>query len=316
MHPISVRCTERSKGNDVAADQGTRGAPWQGPLCAGRIAVVTGGGGSIGSACGRAFADHGADVVIVDIAHDRVAAAVASVESRGRQALGIVSDLTADGAVDDMVAQAVAAFGRSDILVNALGEHLVLAGPFESSTPEGWDRLYRVNLLHTMQACHAVLPGMRERKWGRIVNFSSVEGIRSMPHAAPYTAYKGAIDSFTKTLGVEFAGDNIRVNCVAVDKTRSYQVNFYDMPEEYERHVPIWIPAGRYGEGDDVAAVVLFLSTEMAAWVVGQTIVADGGTLAAGGWYRTPVKWTNSPLLVQYFEDDPSINAARPRGVQ
>ena len=125
----------------------------------------------------------------------------------------------------------------------------------------------------------------------------------------PYTAYKGAIDSFTKTLGVEFAGDNIRVNCVAVDKTRSYQVNFYDMPEEYDRHVPIWVPAGRYGEGDDVAAVVLFLSSEMAAWVVGQTIVADGGTLAAGGWYRTPVKWTNSPLLVQYFEDDPSINA-------
>ena len=300
----------------MAAEQTTKSAPWQGPLCADRIALVTGGGGSIGSACGRAFADHGADVVIVDIAADRVAAAVAAVEERGRKALGIVSDLTAEGAVDDMVARAVDTFGRVDILVNALGEHLALAGPFESSTPEGWDRLYRVNLLQTMQACHAVLPGMRERKWGRIVNFSSVEGIRSMPSAAPYTAYKGAIDSFTKTLGVEFAGDNIRVNCVAVDKTRSYQVNFYDMPDEYDRHVPIWVPAGRYGEGDDVAAVVLFLSTEMAAWVVGQTIVADGGTLAAGGWYRTPVKWTNSPLLVQYFEDDPSINAARPRGVQ
>jgi NAD(P)-dependent dehydrogenase (short-subunit alcohol dehydrogenase family) len=157
---------------------------------------------------------------------------------------------------------------------------------------------------------------MRERRWGRIVNFSSVEGIRAMPFAAPYTAYKGAIDSFTKSLGVELAGDGIRVNAVAVDKTRSHQVNFYRHGDEYDRHVPVWVPAGRYGEGDDIAAVVLFLASEMAAWIVGQTIVADGGTLSAGGWYRTPARWTNSPLLVQYFEDDPQINAGRPRGVQ
>jgi len=87
----------------VAAEQATKGAPWQGPLCADRIAVVTGGGGSIGAACGRAFADHGADVVIVDIVEERVAEAVAGVESRGRRALGIVSDLTVDGAADTRV---------------------------------------------------------------------------------------------------------------------------------------------------------------------------------------------------------------------
>jgi 2-hydroxycyclohexanecarboxyl-CoA dehydrogenase len=161
-----------------------------------------------------------------------------------------------------------------------------------------------------------VLPGMKERGWGRIVNFSSVEGIRAMPNAAPYTAFKAALDAFTKSLGVEVAGAGIRVNAVAVDKTKSHQVNFYRLGEEYDRHVPVWIPAGRYAEGEDVAAVVLFLASDLAAWVVGQTIVADGGTLSAGGWYRTPVKWTNSPLLVQYFEDDPATNAARPRGVQ
>ena len=128
----------------MAAEQSTKGAPWQGPLCADRIAVVTGGGGSIGAACGRAFADHGADVVIVDIAEERVADAVAGVEARGRRALGIVSDLTAEGAVDDMIERAVDTFGRVDILVNALGEHLALAGPFESSTVEGWDRRARI----------------------------------------------------------------------------------------------------------------------------------------------------------------------------
>jgi NAD(P)-dependent dehydrogenase (short-subunit alcohol dehydrogenase family) len=226
-----------------------------------------------------------------------------------------VADLTEDGAVEDMVAQAESTFGRVDILVNALGHHLSLAGPFEDTDYEGWDRLYRVNLLHTMKASHAVLRGMKERGWGRIVNFSSVEGIRSMPHAAVYTAFKGAIDSFTKSLGVEVAGAGIRVNAVAVDKTKAYQVNFYDLGAEYEDMAKVWIPAGRYAEGADVANVVLFLSSDLSFWVVGQTIPADGGTLAAGGWYKTPNKWTNSPLLLQYYED-PEVTATRPPGLR
>jgi NAD(P)-dependent dehydrogenase (short-subunit alcohol dehydrogenase family) len=202
------------------------------------------------------------------------------------------------------VGQAEAAFGRVDVLVNALGEHLALAAPFEESTEEGWDALYRINLLHVLRASKAVLPGMKARGWGRIINFSSVEGIRSMPRAAPYTAFKGAIDSFTKSLGVEVAGDGIRVNCIAVDKTRSHQVNFYAQPEEYDRHIPVWVPAGHLADAEEVAAVVLFLASELSGWVVGQTIPADGGTLAAGGWYRTPERWTNSPLLHQYFAPD------------
>lgn len=291
-------------------------ARWQGPLAEDRVAYVTGGAGAIGAQSCFALADHGADVVVVDIDAERTAATVAAVEARGRRALGIVTDLTEDGAAKAAVARAIETFGRVDICVNALGHHYGLAAPFDESTEDGWDRLYRVNLLQTMQTTHAVLPGMKERNWGRIVNFSSVEGIRSMPNAAPYTAYKGAIDSFTKSLGVEVARFGIRVNCIAVDKTRAHQVNFYDLGAEYDHHVPIWVPAGRYGEGDDVAAVVLFLSSDMSDWVVGQTIPADGGTLAAGGWYRTPVKWTNSPLLVQYMGEDPSANAARPRGLQ
>jgi NAD(P)-dependent dehydrogenase (short-subunit alcohol dehydrogenase family) len=294
----------------------TTSAPWQGPLVDGRVALITGGAGAIGAASARALADHGSDVVVVDVDAERVAETVADVEARGRRAKGIVADLTLDGAASEAVETALSGFGRVDILVNALGHHLALAGPFEDSDEAGWDALYRVNLLHVFRTCHAVLPGMKQRGWGRIINFSSVEGIRSMPNAAPYTAFKAAIDAFTKSLGVEVAGAGIRVNCVAVDKTRSHQVNFYALRDEYDRHVPVWVPAGRYGEGDDVAAVVLFLASEMAAWVVGETIAADGGTLRAGGWYRTPVKWTNSPLLLQYFEDDPSINARRPRGVQ
>jgi NAD(P)-dependent dehydrogenase (short-subunit alcohol dehydrogenase family) len=280
-------------------------------LVADRVAFVSGGAGTIGAMSSFRLADNGASVVVADIDAERVAAVSAHIDSRGGRALGIVADLTIDGAIEAALAEGADAFGPIDILVNALGHHLALAGPFEESTESGWEALYRVNLLHVMRASRTVIPSMRERGWGRIVNFSSVEGIRAMPNAAPYTAFKGAIDSFTKSLGVEVAGAGIRVNAVAVDKTRTHQVNFYDLGEEYDRHVPVWIPAGRYGEGDDIASVVLFLASDLCSWVVGQTIVADGGTLAAGGWYRTPAKWTNSPLLHQYFED-PAETAARP----
>lgn len=288
-----------------------RGGPAAVDLVTGRVAFVSGGAGTIGAMSSFRLADHGAAVIVADIDPERVASVTEDISARGGRAVGIVSDLTVDGAIEAALAEGVGAFGPIDILVNALGHHLALAGPFETSSEEGWDALYRVNLLHVMRACRAVIPEMRARGWGRIVNFSSVEGIRAMPHAAPYTAFKGAIDSFTKSLGVEVAGAGIRVNAIAVDKTRTHQVNFYDLGEEYDRHVPIWIPAGRYGEGDDIASVVLFLASELCSWVVGQTIVADGGTLSAGGWYRTPAKWTNSPLLHQYFED-PAETAARP----
>ena len=281
---------------------------WDGPLCPDRVALVTGGAGAIGAASCRALSDHGASVVVVDIHAERTAEVVREL---GGEAHGIVADLTVDGAVAAAVAEAESVFGRVDVLVNALGEHLGLAAPFEESTEEGWDRLYRVNLLHVMQACRAVLPGMKARGWGRIVNFSSVEGIRSMPRAAPYTAFKGAIDSFTKSLGVEVAPDGVRVNCIAVDKTRSHQVGFYEQPPEYEAHVPVWVPAGHLADADEVAGVVLFLASELSGWIVGQTIPADGGTLAAGGWYRTPSRWTNSPLLVQWIEPS-STTEGRP----
>jgi len=279
-------------------------APWNGPLAAGRVALVTGGAGSIGAATCRALADHGADIVVADIDEGRTADVVADIEKRGRKATGIVMDLAPDGAAQEMVGKAIDAMGRIDILVNNLGHHLALAKPYEASTPEDWDRLYRINLLHVLGATHAALPGMLERGWGRVINFSSVEGIRSMPQASVYTAFKGALDSFTKSLGVEVAGRGVRVNCVAVDKTRSYQVNFYEQPEEYDRHIPIWVPAGHLADAEQVASVVLFLASELSEWVVGQTIPADGGTLAAGGWYHTPAKWTNSPLLHQYFESE------------
>jgi 2-hydroxycyclohexanecarboxyl-CoA dehydrogenase len=291
-------------------------------LLDGRIALITGGAGTIASATARLFAEHGADVAIADLDASRTEAVVASIRDRGRQGLGIVTDLIADGAVEAAVNQTAETFGRVDILVNALGhaknnigpsEESDPAdwGPFEESDSADWEWLYRMNLRHVFAASHRVVTAMKEGGWGRIINFSSVEGQRAMPYAAAYTAFKGGIESFTKSLGVEVARYGIRVNAIAVDKTSTNENGFYAMPAEYEKHVPVWVPAGRFGRGEDIANIALFLASDMADWVVGHTIVADGGTLPAGGWFRTPERWTNSPLLVQYFEDA-EANSARP----
>ena len=287
-----------------------------GKLLEGRVAVVTGGAGGIGGAICTLFAQHGADVVIADIDRDRTATVAKSVRKHGRRAVGVVADLTKKRGVDRLVKATEAKFGRADILINGLGHHLSTGGPFEQSTETQWQALYEVNLLHVFRVTQAFVPGMKERGWGRIVNFSSVEGVRSAPALAVYASFKRAIDGFTKSLAVDLARYGILVNALGVDKTKAYQVGFYELPPEYERLVETFIPAGHYAEGLDVAKVALFLASDLNTWVVGHTVIADGGTLSAGGWFRTPKRWTNQPLLTQYIEKDAAINERRPPMVQ
>jgi NAD(P)-dependent dehydrogenase (short-subunit alcohol dehydrogenase family) len=227
----------------------------------------------------------------------------------------VATDLRTIEGMAQLERAAFAASDTIDILINGLGEHLNTSGLFEDGTEEQWQALYEINLLHVFRACKAFVPSMRRSGWGRIVNFSSVEGVRSAPALAVYSAFKRAVDGFTKSLAVDLARDGVVVTAVAVDKTRAYQVNHYALPPEYERLAGVWIPAGRYGEAEDVARTVVFLAGPLNTWVVGSTVVTDGGTLSAGGWFRTPERWTNQPLLVQYFED-PAVNSTRPPAVR
>jgi NAD(P)-dependent dehydrogenase (short-subunit alcohol dehydrogenase family) len=285
-------------------------------LLDGKVAVVTGGAGGIGGAICTLFAEHGADVVIADIDGDRTRQIAKGVRKHGRQAVSVVGDLTKKRGVDRLVKATNARFGRADILINGLGHHLATGGPFEQSTEAQWRALYEVNLLHVFRVTQAFVPGMKERGWGRIVNFSSVEGVRSAPALAVYASFKRAIDGFTKSLAVDLARYGILVNALGVDKTKAYQVGFYELPPEYEELVGTFIPAGRYADGLDVAKAALFLASDLNTWAVGHTLITDGGTLAAGGWFRTPKRWTNQPLLTQYIEKDPAINERRPPMVQ
>jgi NAD(P)-dependent dehydrogenase (short-subunit alcohol dehydrogenase family) len=288
----------------------------QAELLKGKTAVVTAGAGGIGAAICELFAAEGADLVVADIDRERTRALVKRLRAMGGRALPAVVDVTTRRGVARLRKITEDAFGGTDILINGLGHAVGVIGPFEDNTEEGWQRLYEMNLLHVFRVTHAFLPAMKERGWGRIVNFSSVEGIRSAPHFAVYTAFKSAVDAFTKSLAVDMARYGVLVNSIAVDKTKTYQVGFYELPPEYARLVGTWIPAGRYGEPIDVAKVALFLASDLNTWVVGHAIPADGGTLAAGGWFRTTKRWTNQPLIVQHLEEDPALNEARPPMVQ
>jgi 2-hydroxycyclohexanecarboxyl-CoA dehydrogenase len=285
-------------------------------LMAGRVAVITAGGGAIGAAVAEIFATHGASVVCADLDADRLHALAQRIAAAGGHSPVLVqADLRTAAGMAELARATFAAHDHVDVLINALGEHLASAGRFEDGSEELWQALYEVNLLHVFRATKAFLPSMKANGWGRIVNFSSVEGIRSAPALAVYAACKRAVDGFTKSLAVEVAGDNVLVNAVAVDKTRAFQTGQYELPEEYARLAPVWIPAGHYADAVEVARLVVFLASPLNTWVVGSTVAADGGTLSAGGWYRTPQRWTNQPLLTQYLED-PQLNQSRPPAVQ
>ena len=266
-----------------------------GPLLEGRRALVSGGGGGIGQAISFAFAAHGAHVVVAEVNPSRAEETVAQIHAAGGQAEAVAVDVTDADAVLALAATAA----PLDVLVNNVGHYLFPGQDFVDSTPEQWDALYRVNLEHILRLTHAVLPGMIKRgKGGSIINLSTVEAFRAKPQSAVYAAFKGAITQLTKSVAMEVGIHGIRVNAIAPDLTASLQIPYERwVPPEHQHLIPTWVPVGRFGTPDDQAGVALFLASDLSAFVTGTTIHADGGSYAAGGWYRTQRGgWTNRPL--------------------
>jgi NAD(P)-dependent dehydrogenase (short-subunit alcohol dehydrogenase family) len=271
-----------------------------GPLLTDRVVVVTGGAGGIGRGIVDLCAAHGAAVVVVDRDADRTAATVAETSADGGRAVGVTIDVTAPGAAAQVVRTADDAFGGVDVLVNNVGHFLYPGRPFVESAPDEWEALHHVNLGHVLALTHAVLPGMIERgRGGSIVNLTTVEAFRGIPQHPVYAAYKAAVTQFGRSLAVEVGRHGIRVNDVAPDVTRSRQLPYERwLSEDDLARVPTWVPLGRLGEPRDTAGAVLFLASDLGAFVTGTTVHCDGGTYAAGGWYPTDHDgrgWTNRP---------------------
>ena len=249
-----------------------------------KIAIVTGGGGGIGGATCRRFAEAGTTVAVFDIdasAAERVAGTIAA---GGGSAISVACDITDHEAVAKAVAGVEAAYGRIDILVNNAGWDVFRL--FKDSTPAEWQKLIAINLIGALNMHHAVLPGMIALGGGRIVNIASDAARVGSSGEAVYAACKAGLIGFSKTLAREHARHRISVNVVCPGATRTALFEDYKKgagnPDKLEEAFRRAIPMGRIGEPEDLPGAILFFSSDDAAFITGQVISVSGGLTMAG----------------------------------
>ncbi|WP_310961195.1 SDR family NAD(P)-dependent oxidoreductase [Nocardioides terrisoli] len=236
-----------------------------------RIAIVTGAGQGIGAGIATKLAAEGATVVVADINEETAQATAAAL---GDGSIGVRADVTDRPSVDALVEQVVSTLGRVDVLVNNAGWDK--AEPFVDSEPATWDRIIQINLYGAFNTCHKVLPLMAEQGYGRVVNIGSDSGRVGSSGEAVYSAAKGGIIAFTKTLAREMARAGITVNCVSPGPTDT--ALFASIGgEKLRAALTKAIPLKRLGQPEDLANAVAFLASDEAAFITGQTVSVSGG---------------------------------------
>lgn len=247
-----------------------------------KIAIVTGAGSGIGRAIAELFAQEGASVVVDDRYGERAEETVRQIEKAGGVAVAVEADVSQKAAVEAMVAQTVAAYGRVDILVNnaAVGTGDDILQIEEAD----WDAGLTIVLKSVYLCCKAVLPGMIERRSGAIVNIASVNGLTGLGEEA-YSAAKAGVINLTQNMALKYGRFNVRANviCPGTIQTPIWQTQLEKDPDIFERLIP-WYPLGRIGQPEDIAKAALFLASAESAWITGVTLPVDGGLMA--GSYR------------------------------
>lgn len=252
---------------------------------AGRTALITGAARGIGFATGARLAAEGAEVWIADRDAAALDEAKAAAAAKGLALQTLVMDSSDAAEVVGRIADVQQKAGRLDILVNNAGGSLHTPYRFLEESAEDWQRVMDLNLMGTVRACQAVLPGMVARGWGRIVNFGSKAGrFGSLIAGANYAASKGAVASLTRQMAMEFGPHGITVNCICpgvvmTERTRGLWAE-RRTPEERER-IMGEIPLRRYCEVEDVAASVAFFASEDASFITGTTLDVNGGQAMA-----------------------------------
>lgn len=249
----------------------------------GKVAMVTGGGAGIGRGIVLALAREGADVAVLDINRDAALKTAKEAEALGGiLALAVEADVASLASVNGAVEKVLGQFGKIDVLVNNAGISPKRQGvkvPVVEMDPEEWERVIAVNLSGAFLCSRAVLPGMMERKYGKIINMASVAGkTGGFAGGAHYASSKAGIIGLTKAIALESAKYGINVNAVMPSRIRTDMG--FSIPEAKLQERLAQIPLGRLGTTDDVAEAVLFLACDQtSSWITGTTLNVSGGAL-------------------------------------
>ncbi|MGA3079851.1 MAG: glucose 1-dehydrogenase [Terracidiphilus sp.] len=246
----------------------------------GKIAVVTGGTSGIGRALSLGLADAGADVIATARRQQQVDETAAEIEERGRKTLRQASDVCDRASLETLLAATLDRFGKVDILVNCAGK--IKRTPTLTVPEEEWADILDTNLTGTLRACQIFGKPMLERGCGRIVNIASLTSFVALTEVAAYAASKAAVVSLTRSLAVEWSKRGVTVNAIAPGVFRTdLNAGLLDgTPRGQE--LLLRTPMGRFGKTEELVGAAVYLASDSASFVTGQTLVVDGGFLASG----------------------------------
>lgn len=246
----------------------------------GKTAVVIGGTSGIGRAIAHGLAEAGADVVPTSRRIEQVEATAREIEERGRKSLRVVSDVSDRDSLENVLREAVAAFGKVDILVNSAGR--TKRAPTLDFAEADWNDILETNLTGTMRACQVFGRQMLENGYGRIINIASLSTFVSLYEVAAYSASKAAVASLTKSLAVEWSSKGVNVNAIAPGVFRTALNEKLLDETERGREFQLRTPMRRFGKVEELAGAAVFLASDAASFVSGEILVVDGGFLASG----------------------------------
>jgi 3-oxoacyl-[acyl-carrier protein] reductase len=245
-----------------------------------KVAIVVGGANGIGRATSQVLAREGAKIVVADLAIEEADKLVDELKAQGHTAIAVKVDMTKPAEANQMAKAALEKFGQIDILANVAGgsqgkyirEKL---SPFNESSKKEWDRIIDINLTGPRNCTRAVINHMLERRYGKIINFSSIYGMRGGPNSTDYAAAKAGIIGFTKSLAVEVSCYGINVNCISPGVVGTARL--FSFKKETQEKIIQGIKLGRMATPEEIANVVLFLASDESSYITGENIPVTGG---------------------------------------